>query len=442
MKVARKRARWCIVMAIAVLVLAASSSMPAGARQGSPFRRTGTGRDGIPRFGPAEVSLAEGRAHPLPSAPAAVRTTTVDRTPWTGYENAVYASDDNTVFVAYKRFTEDPSGGGYNPAELRVAKSVDGGVTWTVQVVDPDAIEQGDTIDGSVSIDGDHGSTVYVAYHVRASGLFSDMKLRVAKSTDGGSTWTIHSVADGYAGDYNSIRVLDSNVAVISAHAAGADEGVHTYITRDGGATWTDSLVEGGLGDGIYTSVGAINLTTVFVGWYNSLYPDHTDLNAGRRVRGGWRTMTVDGVPGDNDLTGLGASTWVASGPTVWIAYEADTSQGAFVRVAKFVAGTPGWTIVPVEQGGTIGWNTAVHSVGTSDLYVSYWKVEGTKGEPMLASSSDGGATWSPFAIPDLRYAQPYLDSTSPSVAVQYESYQTTDQLGHNPVLRVARIER
>jgi len=60
----------------------------------------------------------------------------------------------------------------------------------------------------------------------------------------------------------------------------------------------------------------------------------------------------------------------------------------------------------------------------------------------MLASSSDGGATWSPLAIPDPRYAQPYLDSTSPSVAVQYESYQTTDQLGHNPVLRVARIER
>ena len=102
MKVARKRARWGILTAITVLVLAASSSMPAGARQGSPFRRTGTGRDGIPRFGPAEVSLAEGRVHPLPSAPAAVRSTTVDRTPWTGYENAVYASDDNK-----ERFARD-----------------------------------------------------------------------------------------------------------------------------------------------------------------------------------------------------------------------------------------------------------------------------------------------------------------------------------------------
>ena len=423
----------------AALVVAAFGSAPAGARQGSPFRLISTGHEGDVRFGPN----GPGRHGPaLSSVPATVKTITVDTTPWTGYENAIYASDDNTVFVAYKRFTEDPSGGGYVPAELRVAKSTDGGISWTIQVVDPDAIEQADTIDGSVSIDGDHGSTVFVAYHVRASGLFSDMKLRVARSTDSGSTWTIGTVADGYAGNYNSIRVLDSSVAVISAHAAGADEGVHVYVTRNGGITWTDSLVEAGLGDGIYTSVGATSLRTVAVGWYNSLYPEHTDLNAGWHARGAsWKTMTVDGVPGDSDLTGLGASTWVASGPTVWIAYEADTSQGAFVRVAKLVVGIPGWTIVPVQQGGTIGWNTAVHSVGTSNVYVSYWQVVGTKGDPMLAVSSDGGTTWSPFAIPDPRNTQPYLDSTVPSVTVQYESYQTTDQLGHNPALRVARIE-
>jgi len=137
------------------------------------------------------------------SIPAAVTISTVDTELYTGYENAIYAADDNTVFVAYKRFLSDPRGSGYIPAELRIAKSIDAGQTWSIAVVDADAIEEGDTINNSVSIDGDHGSTVYVAYYTRASGLFVDMKLKVAKSTDGGSTWTTQTVADGYAGDYN-----------------------------------------------------------------------------------------------------------------------------------------------------------------------------------------------------------------------------------------------
>jgi hypothetical protein len=363
---------------------------------------------------------------------------TVDRTPWSGYENAVYAADDSRVFVAYKRFTEDPGAGGYVPAELRVARSTDGGATWAIQVVDPDAIEESSTIDNSVSIDGD-GSTIYVAYHTRASGLFVDMELKVAKSMDGGVTWATRTIVDEGAGDHNSIRVLDGNTAVISAHAQGATEGVHAYLTTNGGATWTDSLVEGGLGNGYYTSVGATSVNTVLVAWYNSLYPDHTDLNAGRRAGTGWQTMTVDGTPGDVDLTGLGASAWVASGPTAWIAYEADTAQGAFVRVAKLTPGT-GWTIVPVEQGAPIGVNTAVHSVGTANVYASYWRVD-EKGVPVLATSLDGGATWSPMTIEDPRHTAPYLDSTAPSTAVQFVSYQTTDELGDRPALRLARVQ-
>lgn len=372
--------------------------------------------------------------------PEAVRTRTVDSTLWTGYENAIYAADDDTVYVAYKRFTQDPSTPGYIPAELRLGTSGDGGLTWELQVVDPDAIESGDTIENSVSIGGDGGSTLYIAYHVRSSGAFADMKLKVARSTDGGATWAITAVADGFAGDYTSIRVLGADTAIVSAHANGVEEGVHVYITRNGGGSWSESMVEGGLGNGYYTSVGATRLGDMHVAWYNSLYPDHTDLNAARRRQGAWRTTTVDGSPGDLDLTGLGASTWVAPGPTVWIVYEAGTSLGTFVRSAKFVAGTPGWTIVPIQQGGTLGWNTAVHSVGTTNVYASYWEADATTGDAIFAVSSDGGASWTPLPLPEQRYVTPYIDSWAPSTLVQYESYQAQDAAGL-PVLRVARIE-
>jgi hypothetical protein len=237
----------------------------------------------------------------------AVPVSTVDTDLYTGYENAIYASDDNTVFVAYKRFLSDPTVSGYIPAELRVAKSTDAGQTWSITVVDADAIEEGDTINNSVSIDGDHRSTIYVPYYVRASGLFADMKLKVAKSSDGGSTWTTQTVADGYAGDYNSIRVFNSKAAVISAHANGAEEGIHAFITKDQGYLVEQHPGGQGIGNGYYTSVGATNPTRSGLAII-TLYPDHTDMNAGKRsANGSWKTVVVDGTSGIR-TTGLGSS--------------------------------------------------------------------------------------------------------------------------------------
>jgi len=370
-----------------------------------------------------------------------VNLSTVDTDLYTGYENAIYAADELNVFVAYKRFLSDPSLGGYLPAELRVAKSSDSGRTWTITVVDADAIESGDSIENSVSIDGDRGSTIYVAYHVRSSGLFVDMKLKVAKSTDGGSTWTTQTVADGYTGDQNSIRVLSANAAVISAHANGPAEGIHAFITSDGGARWSDTLVAGGLGNGFYTSVAAADTRSIWVSFYNSLFPDHTDMNAGTRLSGGaWKTVVVEGMPSDSNLTGLASSITVASNGTVFAAYEADTASGNFVIAASTTDGTR-WDLERVQRDDIIGWNTAIHeSNGT--LYLSYWRLPiGGKGLAMFAMSSDNGATWTPFTVPDSRFVQPYIDSTAPSNFMQFESYQTVDPFTfQQPILRVARI--
>ncbi|HEY2711619.1 MAG TPA: sialidase family protein [Chthoniobacterales bacterium] len=374
-------------------------------------------------------------------APASVTisSSTVDTDLYTGYENAIFAPDDNTVYVAYKRFLSDPTTPGYIPAELRIAKSIDAGQTWTIAVVDPDAIEEGDTINNSVSIDGYRGSVVYVAYLVQPSGLFADIKLRVAKSTDGGSTWTTRTVAQGAGGDQNSIRVLNPNTAVISAHANGAAEGIHTFITRDGGTTWSDTLVAGGIGNGYYTSVGAVDSRSIWVGYYNSLYPDHQDMNAGKRLQGGsWDNFLVDDA-GDG-IAGLGSSITVAPNRAVYAAYEADTSSGAFVRVASKRNGAP-WNVVDVQSDITIGWNTAIHEFN-GKLYVSYWRVpSGSIGLAMWAVSGDTGLTWTPITIPETRSVTPYIDSTAPSNFTQFESYQTVDPSTFTqPILQVARI--
>ena len=420
-----------VMMLVATLGTSADAGMP-GVRRA------------IGGSGPGIIWQAAGEVKPAASVdvprPISATISTVDTELYTGYENAIYAADDNTVFVAYKRFLSDPGVPGYIPAELRLAKSTDAGETWAISVVDPDAIEEGDTINNSVSIDGDHGSTVCVAYLIQPSGAFADLKLKLAKSTDGGTTWSTQTVADGYIGDYNSIRVLTASAVVISAHGSGSEEGVHTFITKNGGTTWRDTVAATGLGNGWYTSVGAADSRSIWVSYYNSLYPDHTDMNAAKRTAAGsWKNIVVDGTTADPNLTGLGSSITVAPDRTVFAAYEADTTAGTFVRVATTTNG-PHWTVVPVDQDSTIGWNTAIHEFN-GKLYLSYWRFPGDKGLAMFAVSGDNGLTWSPFTIDDPQSVTPYLDCTAPSNFTQFESYQTVDPVSFDqPILRVARI--
>src|SRR5438034_4659566 len=134
---------------LVALVLAAQARIPVEGGTPGVRRPSGVSAQGTTWQAVSDVGQAGSDGG---STPATVTVSTVDTDLYTGYENAIYAADDNTVFVAYKRFLSDPTVSGYIPAELRVAKSIDAGQTWTVAVIDPDAIEESETINNSVSI--------------------------------------------------------------------------------------------------------------------------------------------------------------------------------------------------------------------------------------------------------------------------------------------------
>jgi hypothetical protein len=437
----RVKSRAATVASIALL--SCLIAYPAGAadsrsRPGPAVERlvmTGT-RTGIQSLPSRTATRAPG-----PRVAQGIRVHKVDDDAFTGYENAVYAQNKSTIFVAYKKFAQDPRQQEYDPAELRVARSTDGGKTWSITVVDPDAIEDAQLIDQTVSVDGDGHGTILVAYHVQSSGQFSSQQLRVAITHDDGASWDLQTLAGTNCGDYNSTLMLDADRAFVVAHCSGQNEGLYLWATPDGGASWTERHIDSASSGAIDVGLGMSDSKHRIVDYYDSGVQDlHASRYSARRDL--WRDALIDGQPGVG-LTGLGASLTMPTDKLAFGAYEQDSSQGTFAKVASTMDGGKTWTTVPVEQGQIIGWNTAVHTDDADNVYTSYWWAQQQNGDLVaaqahLAISTDLGATWNVAVVPERRFVQPYLDSTVTGGGAAFVSYQTADVDGSNPVLKVA----
>lgn len=409
----------------------------------------------LPGIGPSQpigtgVSHRSWDALSKGSTPTGVQAslkTTVDSRRHTGYENAVYSPDGHTVFVAYKRFLRDPTdpGGDYVEARLRVARSTDGGKNWTIQVVDPQASEAGDLIDQSVAIGGDRGSTIYVTYLIQTGGGAKAGSLRIAKSSDGGETWTIRTVAGQNIGGYVALKVLDSKKVLVAAKKAGGTEPLRLHASDNSGRTWSRSRIDT---FGWYTGLDASGSGRIWAGYYN---PGATSLHAASSMQpdGPWTRHEVAGQGGDEDYTGLGNSLDVSRSGDVYLSYEDFQPQRgrSVLRVSKSTDGGSTWTRSRADAAPILGWNTAIHVLSNpppaqTHAFVAYWYGrlgDELKGQVRLAYSDDEAETWSISTVRDRHYVFPYLDLTVPESGVQYVSYQARTEAGET-ILRVARL--
>jgi hypothetical protein len=392
---------------------------------------------------PARYSVALTPRSTDGSRQAVSRITTVDARSYTGAENAIYAANRRTVFVAYKRFRRNPYGteGDVVPAQLRVARSDDAGKSWSIDVVDAFAREQGDLIQQSVSIGGDHGDTVYVAYLVETETLEGKV-LKVAKSTNAGATWTVQTVASGGVGEYNAIKVVDADTVLLVANQTDPTNALRLFTTADGGVHWDGSTVDT---FGWHTGLGTARSGRIWVSYY---HPGDTDLYAAtsRSPTESWTGGVAAGQPADGEYTGLGSSLDVFRNGDVYVSYENfSPAEGSRLWVASSTDRGASWSTTFVDRG---GWNTAIDvktnwSVGGTDIFVSYWFARlrpRLKGRVRMAHSLDGGETWSVVTVPEPGYAQPYLDLASPTRTLQYVSYQVGETATGHSILRVARL--
>lgn len=403
-----------------------------------------------------ESSRATGLAEARGSQPAGTsapwlpaRKVTVDDRRFSGGENAIYAPDNKTVFVAYKRFLAHPydSKDTYVPARLHVARSRDGGRTWKIDMIDPDAIEAADLVDQTVAIGGDGHGTIYVAYIVQSTGQVSDNFLRLARSTDNGKTWATATVLDEGAGGYVDIKVEDEQTLLIALKRAGGNEPLWLYGTSNAGLDWESSEVEA---YGWWSSVDTGPAGKIWLSYYN---PGLGSLETAysSSASGPWTPLATAGQGDDNNFTGLGSSLDVPRNGHVYTAYENfRQARGiSVVRVAKSPDGGDSWTDVRVDSAIFLGWNTSIDVVAKPEpaldhAFVTYWfgrpNTSPPKGRLRFAYSRDDGATWTPRTISEKRHVEPFIDLVAPSENVQYISYQSRHP-ENEMILRVAKVK-
>jgi|GEM_PF-6539843 len=348
--------------------------------------------------------------------------TEVDNSPYTGAENAVYAPDVDTVYIAYKQFLEPPSGQ-YTPAALKVAKSVDGGTTWDLSVIDMDAPQYDRILERSVSIGG-FNDMVYIAYFLERSGLFESQQLRVAKSMDAGLTWTVFTAVSAFGGAENAIKVINEETAYISFHMNGLSAGMYVVHTLDGGNTWSTTPIELGVGNGRSTSIDAADSQTIFCSYQYLLGPDHADLNfaASTDALQTVRLSIVEHVP--DIWVGYGSAISVVDTNTIYISYG-QLNPGAKVKLAASFDGGLAWTLsfIDPELGGA---KTAIKAFTSGTIYSAYQAYP--RPWATLARSDDWGSTWTRISVPESEAVTFFVSLAAPREDVAYISYATEDR--------------
>lgn len=283
---------------------------------------------------------------------------------------SIYAQDANTVYVSY--VTEGN--------RLKVAKTADGGTSWSIvnggNAIDSEIINPGYRCGSSIagtSI-GATGSTLYVAYDASIGCIFgSGPTFKVAKSTDGGSSWTItnggRAIQEFGAfgrGVRPSIVVIDANKVLIAdtyTHGnAGNPAGYLRFSsTTDGGSSWTTRIVDvttstyGGhvLSPTISMASGTIYTASILANNPSFIVVDPYLLRVSKSTDGGrgWSLQTIDKIT-LYETQGLPTAALVADDANfLYLAYQ----SGDGLTVLRTTNGGTSWmplAVVDVASNG------------------------------------------------------------------------------------------
>ncbi|MEV0612225.1 sialidase family protein [Nonomuraea sp. NPDC050404] len=210
--------------------------------------------------------------------------------------------------------------GGVSGAAVLASRSTDTGRTWGAPVT----VAAGGDLDKSWIVcdngaDSKFRGRCYAVFDDHAAGN----AIKVARSSDGGLTWTVTATsATGLGGQ----PVVRPNGAVVVPYLSGEGE-IRSFRSRDGGASWGESVlvskvqrhtVAGGLRAAPLPSAETDGDGTVYVAWHDCRFQIDcaaNDIVLSRSATGAaWGdVLRVTGDGGDHFIPGLGVDRQSAS---------------------------------------------------------------------------------------------------------------------------------
>jgi Uncharacterized protein related to plant photosystem II stability/assembly factor len=241
--------------------------------------------DGI-KFFDANTGILWGDPNPYPSTAWEVMKTTDAGTTWTrlsgipaadsvngeyGSATSIETYGNNIWFVGYS---------GAAGSKDKVYRSTDKGATWSVSQVTMAAGKSG---------------SAYIAFSTPSRGLLVGLDSTVARTTDGGATWISGGLKGAAFKDISAVRnVQDMYVAV-----GGSTTVPQTYITMDGGITWTSyaTTVEGlRCVEAVGGTAYAGGYSGSIIKWTGTILPvelsSFSAVQNGKNVKLSWSTAT------------------------------------------------------------------------------------------------------------------------------------------------------
>lgn len=306
-----------------------------------------------------------------------------------GRNPAIWVADSETAYVVYHEIVY-PSGA----VNLKMAKTVDGGRTWTKSVV-----ASGPDSSTLPAIDGLDANRVSVVY--REGGT-----LKISKTANGGQSWSATVLDSRYQNNvqtYTALRVVDTNNIYVaywdneglpSPQGGGSPYLLKVLKSTDAGASWKEfSLVANDVNNNnpaTTVSLDAIDANTVYVGYakFEGAYQPPMQLRAARTTDGGssWQTVVID--TGDDRKSFDHVSLDAVNRDVIYMSYSLWPS--GTVLVTKSTDGGRTWTPLKVADG-SLG-RTSLQAVDSNTLYLSYY---GKDQAVRVAKSVNGGGSWS-----------------------------------------------
>jgi hypothetical protein len=236
------------------------------------------------------------------------------------------------------------------------------------------------------------GASAWIAYYDTTN---QDVKL--AKSSDGGASWTIQRV-DGTGGvnvgQYLSLAVAGIGPTIAISYYESGGQDLRCAVSTNGGVTWTRSLVDATNNTGQYTSTAIDGLGNVVISYYDATAFD-VKLATAASPYDTWTLTTVESVNIVGQYSQLALNSVTGQ---VYVAYY--DASNANLRLAYAASAAGPWSFADIDTVGTVGEYPSLRFDGVNTLWASWF--DRTNGNLKVGSATAGAENlWTVYAAVD-----------------------------------------